>query len=61
MYYVTDEGEEYRFDFVRITNGYDLMLHQYQYKEGSFQEKSVFDEKWDGLVFNLNKIRDGGK
>ncbi len=39
-------GEEYRLSFVRLTNGYDILLHEYVRKNGAWVETNLLPEQW---------------
>ena len=45
--YASGNGKSYRFDFVRLTNGYDILLHEYILDNGDWQETSLLTDDWD--------------
>ncbi len=47
--YASGNGNFYRFDFIRLTNGYDILLHENQLENGSWVETSLLTEPWDDL------------
>jgi hypothetical protein len=52
--YASGNGKEYRFDFVQITNGHQVMLHENIKVGGVFQETNIL--KPDDQVFKLSII-----
>lgn len=44
--YASGNGNHYRFDFVRITNGYDIMLHENIYINGAWKEVNLKTKDW---------------
>ncbi len=44
--YASGYGKKYRFIFVRITNGYDILLHESIWKDGKWQDTSLLTDKW---------------
>lgn len=44
--YASGAGNSYRFDFVRLTNGYDILLHEYIFDNGEWKETSLLGDKW---------------
>ncbi|MBE6035961.1 MAG: hypothetical protein E7222_14875 [Clostridiales bacterium] len=40
---------QYRFDFVRLTNGYDILLHEYVWKNNQWEEINILQEKDQNL------------
>lgn len=49
-------GEEYRFDFVRLTNGCDLLLHEYIREGEEWKETDLLGDTWGGLKFSLHSF-----
>lgn len=47
--FASGDGRQYRFDFVRLTNGYDILLHEYLLADGVWQETSLLPEQWQYL------------
>ncbi len=45
-------GNRYRFVFTRLANGYDLLLHQYQWHDGAWQAQNFLTEGWGNLMFS---------
>jgi hypothetical protein len=50
--YASGNGKEYRFDFVQLTNGHQVMLHENVKVGGVFQETNIL--KPDDQVFKLS-------
>lgn len=44
--YASEGQNQYRFDFVRLTNGYDILLHEYRLEGESWQEIELIDGVW---------------
>ena len=44
-------GQQYRFVFVRLANGYDILLHQYLLKDGQWKEVNLLTKDWDYFLF----------
>lgn len=49
--YAEGNSGSYRFDFVRLTNGRDLLLHQYKQVDGRYVESNFLESKWNYLFF----------
>lgn len=47
--YASGYGSRYRFDFVRLTNGYDILLHENIYKNGQLEETNLLKNQDQGL------------
>lgn len=47
--YASGNAEKYKFEFIRITNGYDILLHEYIYKDGKWVETSLLTKDWGYL------------
>lgn len=52
--YASGYGRRYRFDFVRLTNGYDILLHENIYRNGDWADISLLDNEWRYL--KLEKV-----
>lgn len=44
--YASGGGKEYRFDFVRLTNGHDILLHENIYEDGVWKSAALPTEDW---------------
>lgn len=44
--YATGVGKEYRFQYARLTNGYDILLHEYVKENGQWVETSLLKGPW---------------
>ncbi len=42
-------GGQYKLQFVRLTNGYDILLHEYKRENGSWAETSLLPPDWQYL------------
>lgn len=51
--YAVGKGEKYRFDFVRITNGDDVLLHENIYKDGQWSEVNLLKDEHQYLKFSI--------
>lgn len=47
--YASGYGKQYRFDFIRLTNGYDILLHENVLENGVWKETSLLTDKWEYL------------
>ncbi len=47
--YASGKGQSYRFDFVRLTNGYDILLNEYILDNGSWKETNLLTDEWKGM------------
>ncbi len=45
--YASGNGKQYRFDFVRLTNGYDILLHENIYVDGIWKEINLPTQDWN--------------
>lgn len=52
--YASGNGKSYRFDFVRLTNGYDILLHEYILDHGEWKETSLLGDKWKDMKLTIN-------
>jgi hypothetical protein len=55
--YASGEGIQYRFDFIRLTNGYDILLHENIYIDGAWQETNILkpqDQQMRLSILNPN-------
>lgn len=52
-FYASGQGQEYRFDFVRLANGYDILLHEYQKEDGVWKEVNLLTGAWEYLKFSI--------
>lgn len=51
--YASGEGNRYRFDFVRLTNGYDILLHENIYQNGQWVETNLLKEEDQRLKLSI--------
>ena len=51
--YASGYGNQYRFDFVRLTNGYDILLHENIYKNGQWEETNLLKDQDQGLKLSV--------
>ena len=51
--YASGNGKSYRFDFVRLTNGYDILLHEYILDIGDWKETSLLGDKWKDMKLTI--------
>lgn len=52
--YASGKGKSYRFDFVRLTNGYDILLHEYVLENGAWRETSLLTDDWKDMKLTVN-------
>ncbi len=52
--YASGKGKSYRFDFVRLTNGYDILLHEYILDYEEWQETSLLCDNWMDMKLTIN-------
>lgn len=50
-------GKQYKFDFIRLTNGYDILLHESVLKEGGYTETNLLPDDWK--YFKLSIVHPG--
>lgn len=51
--YASGNGKSYRFDFVRLTNGYDILLHEYILDNGDWKEASLLTDEWEDMKLTI--------
>lgn len=51
--YASGNGKSYRFDFVRLTNGYDILLHEYILDNGDWKETSLLGDNWKDMKLTI--------
>ena len=51
--YASGKGKSYRFDFVRLTNGYDILLHEYIFQDGGWKETSLLRDGWENMKLTV--------
>lgn len=51
--YASGNEKSYRFDFVRLTNGYDILLHEYILDNGDWKETSLLTDKWEDMKLTI--------
>jgi hypothetical protein len=54
--YASGAGKNYRFDFIRLTNGYDIFLHENILKNGVWKETSLLTDKWEYLKLTIGSL-----
>lgn len=52
--YASGNGMKYRFDFVRLTNGYDILLHEFVLENESWTETSLLTRPWEYLKLTIH-------
>lgn len=52
--YASGNGIQYRFDFVRLTNGYDILLHENILENGVWKEVDLLTDKWMNFKLSIN-------
>lgn len=52
--YASGHGKRYLFDFVRLTNGYDILLHEYVLDQGEWKETNLLPDDWSSLKLSIN-------
>lgn len=52
--YASSGHEKYRFDFVRLTNGHDVLLHEFRLEDGQWREVSLL--KAEDQTFKLSVL-----
>lgn len=52
--YAFGNGISYRFDFVRITNGYDILLHENILVNGEWKETALLPDEWNYLKLTID-------
>lgn len=51
--YASDNRKSYRFDFARITNGYDILLHENILENDSWKETELLPDEWSYLKLTI--------
>ena len=51
--YASGGDKKYRFDFVRLTNGYDILLHENVWINGKWEETNILKEEHQGLKLSI--------
>jgi hypothetical protein len=51
--YASEEGKQYRFDFVRITNGTDVLLHEIVNQNGKWVETNLLKDEHQVYKFSI--------
>ncbi|BCN30415.1 hypothetical protein [Anaeromicropila herbilytica] len=54
--YASGHNQKYRFDFVRLTNGYDILLHEYILINNSWMEGNFLGKQWSSLKFSIDNF-----
>ncbi len=52
-------GNRYRFVFVRLTNGTDVLLHQYLWKDGRWLEGNFLTPDWSNFLLTPESLASG--
>ncbi|HWQ51155.1 MAG TPA: hypothetical protein VN369_05055 [Terriglobales bacterium] len=55
--YASGGGKSYLFEFVRLTNGYDVLLHEYVLENGAWRETSLLTDDWKNLKLSPENSR----
>lgn len=51
--YASGNNQQYRFDFVRLTNGHDILLHENTLENGQWKESNLLTDKWENFKFSI--------
>lgn|GEM_PF-1179010 len=54
--YAAGNGRQYRFDFVRLTNGYDILLQENMLVDGEWQATQLLPDRWEGYKFSIRRF-----
>ncbi len=54
--YASGSGKSYRFDFIRLTNGYDILLHENLLENGVWKETQLLTDKWEYLKLTIGSL-----
>ena len=54
--YAAGNGQQYRLDFVRLTNGHDILLHENILENGQWKETDLLTEDWSSLKLSVLTI-----
>lgn len=52
--YASGNGRQYRFDFIRLTNGYDILLHENVFENGVWKEVQLLTDDWKDFKLTIN-------
>ncbi|WP_230399097.1 hypothetical protein [Novisyntrophococcus fermenticellae] len=52
--YASGNGKQYRFDFIRLTNGYDILLHENVFENGMWKEIQLLTDDWKDFKLTIN-------
>lgn len=55
--YASGDGGKYRFDFVRLTNGYDILLHEYVLDRGTWKEAGLLNDHWKDMKLTIDSCQ----
>ncbi|MHC1722124.1 MAG: hypothetical protein AB9836_02840 [Aminipila sp.] len=47
--YASGPDKKYKFDFVRLTNGYDILMHENIWNNGQWEEVNILQEEVQGM------------
>lgn len=51
--FASGKGQKYRFDFARLTNGTDILLHEYKWINGAWEEVNLLKDSDQGLKLSV--------
>lgn len=51
--YAAGKGNKYKFEFVRLTNGDEVLLHEYIFKDNRWQEANLLKEEHQNYKFSI--------
>ena len=51
--YASGNEKSYRFDFVRLANGYDILLHEFILDNGRWRETSLLTDGWENMKLTV--------
>lgn len=55
--YASGKGKKYKFDFIRLTNGEDVLLHEYVYESGKWKEVNMLKPEHKGYKLTIQSIK----
>lgn len=55
--YSKDKNNNYRFDFIRLTNGYDILLHEYIQEKDQWKEVNLLKEEHQNYKFSAQLFK----
>lgn len=52
--YASGHANQYRFAFIRLTNGYDILLHEYVWENDHWRETSLLTQDWRYIKLQID-------